>query len=276
MQKSLIIVSVFISFITILLLIAFFAYGLFPMSTNENGFDEIIIDFSQIHLLKWQDVADTPDILYYDVVNGENYIVAYYDLNYNSQRGLSYLRPTLAVVYSSDELNINTRNFTAMSTYIYENISITLDKADVVSAFLLPPALNPNLYSYDDPFYVTRYLSENGHFPYFYSVSSLDFSIVVQNTNEGSFHYTIYPIGNGNLYVTFNSRNFIGGSISNIAYIFEFEQYPRFEIEETGNFVQDIFYFIKGLYNFSIQAVEYIFLFFSSIFFSINPLYYLR
>jgi hypothetical protein len=279
MQKTTIIATIFALVIIALLFVSLFIYSLYPVELSENFSDTFTIDFNSISLYWWKYTdLNSADILYYDNVNGNGYIVAYYNLNgdiTSSPFTSDILNPTLAIVYSTDIEGVQPRNFTSMSNYIYEHISITLSRVDMVKGFLLPPSLSPNLTTFDDPFYITRYLETEQHFPRFYEVSSLDFDIVVQQLNENSLGYHIYPIGNGSLNVPIDSNNFLSGALYSFSYTIKTLDYPVFDYEKDASIV-GIFNFFTSLYDFGVECVEYVILLFGSLLYSFNPLIYLR
>lgn len=278
MSKSSILFSVVAFVLTFLLLIGLFIYSLFPvLSASAYEFcDKVRIEYSPSNVIikKWFTGSNSYEILYYDTVNGENYFIVQLSFNKMSNEGKPFsqdiLIPSVLLMYKTDVTGIQTRNFTAIQSYLSQH-TIQLLSEDLYKGYLLPPSLDTDLVTNDNPFYLSTYYEFNGKFPNFYEVSEVGFDLTVQLLS-GS--YELYVFGDNYFDSPVNSYNLLGGALFTFSYTIKTVDFPHFDWQYEN--IGDIFTFFKEIFSYGGEIVEYIFLLVSNFFYSFSPFYYLR
>ena len=269
-----VILSIIIIF---LLLISVLIYSIFPILSVEGDSDKFNITFNNVRLVKWSASGGIFDIIYYDYICEQPVVVAYYDINFydnNNVLNVDIVKPTLAVIYKVDELSIDTRSFSAIYDYVRTDLrTIQLLSENIYKAYLLPPSINPNLTTIDNPFYLTMYNEWNGKMPKFYEVDSIGFDCSV-SVSPTAYQYFLNVFGQGYATSYINSENLFGGALFTFGTSLKTLRYPKFNW--TYDSSTDLLTFFPALYEFGEDCVEYVFLLVSSFFYSFSPFYYLR
>lgn len=281
MNKSTVIFSVLSVVLIFLLLIGLFIYTLFPvLSASDYEFsDSVKIEYepNNVVIKKWHTGVTTYDNLYYDVINGENYFIIQLSFNTMSNEGKPFsediLLPSVVLMYKTDVTGIQTRNFSAIQSYTL-NHNIKLLSSDFYKGFLLPPSLDTELTTNDNPFYISTYYEFNNMYPNFYEVSSVGFDLTIEQLDNTPYRYELYVFGENYFTSPVNAYNLLGGALFTFSHTVKTVDFPRFDWEYNN--IGDIFIFFKELFSYSNDIVEYIFLLVSNFFYSFSPFYFLR
>lgn len=268
-----VLITVLSIFILFLLVISMLMFAIFPISHIADTTDyEFTIDFDNGSILSYEEMSGNDYYLKYRKHEGKNYIVIAYSTSMVKEYYYSFQlsKPVICLVY---ETSYNFESESAFKTWYYQNNLLPLNKSQFIYGCILPPSyykpLNNTDYINLDNFTVFDYFIENGRFPYYYEINTVNFD-----------SYSIYRDGKPTINfanntdksytVLLNSYNLFSSSVYTFQEGIDNLDFPRLNWSYGG--ISDLLTLFTSLTDYIDSLIAYLSNIISSFLYGFSPL----